>query len=884
MKNEKAREKKRGGFKLIICLLLLILMLVFCFPSFIMANTDNSETAATESGTDTVVGEESVEVKAEDAESKEEINELKEQKGVLLFADNDRELNSLSSPAPATDRVYLSYNKLVRYEGYSTHYFKVKYDGRTKVAYCVQPREKSPSRGTWTAYKYNNKMMMKALYYSYGYPGYDRRMRPYLSKKDIDDDYTDDYGAYALSHMILSYIYDNESINSDAFIGVGRDTKSLVKTVTAKIEKEWPDPPVNQSLSLSRTSVTASWERKTQKQKTPVMKLKGHSDNRIYMTVPAYSTLVKTSGGVTKKYPRGKDNSLKVKVFAGDTFYFTAPPSVKGTYKSPKMEGVLSSFQPYIIKVTGRQNIVFCGVGATSSVSFTINWAKLGTVVVKKSSSDKKTTQNNNSYSLKNAEYGLYKKSTGDLYGKLTTNNLGEASIANVPYGAYYLKEIKAPKGYKKSTSRYDVTLNTSKITKNVYNIPGSFDVDVIVKKTDKESGNTSSAYVPSVKDAHYRINYYDEYFDNVSQLGSIEPERSWVVETDETGNALMDEAHFVEGDNFYKDDEGSSVIPLGTVTVQEIKAPEGYLLDDEIFMKKLSPESAAGAAGEGESKNFELEPVIHEEQLVRGDVEFVKISGKTNKRIKNIPFTLTAQSTGESVTICTDEKGKFSTVTGGTWFGEGEWRDGKGALPYGKYLLTELRCENNIGLQLIENMEIDIKNDGEVVELGRIIDNELKLHTSAADGRDGDRTVAPGSHACITDRVEYSGLKAGRDYIIKGVLMDKEKGKPVIAGNLPVKAEKAFTAAGETGIVDVRFEFDASQLYGKTLVVFEELYYEGQLIAKHDDINSREQTVQIEDIKTGPETGDTTPWFLIVISVTIAAVCGLTCLIRRGE
>ena len=81
-----------------------------------------------------------------------------------------------------------------------------------------------------------------------------------------------------------------------------------------------------------------------------------------------------------------------------------------------------------------------------------------------------------------------------------------------------------------------------------------------------------------------------------------------------------------------------------------------------------------------------------------------------------------------------------------------------------------------------------------------------------------------------------------------------------------------------------MRFEFDASQLYGKTLVVFEELYHEEQLIAKHDDINSREQTVQIEDIKTGPETGDTTPWFLIVISVTIAAVCGLTCLIRRGE
>lgn len=52
-----------------------------------------------------------------------------------------------------------------------------------------------------------------------------------------------------------------------------------------------------------------------------------------------------------------------------------------------------------------------------------------------------------------------------------------------------------------------------------------------------------------------------------------------------------MKEEQKVSGDPFYKNTEGEVVLPLGTVTFQEIKAPEGYLLNNEIFIETVREE-----------------------------------------------------------------------------------------------------------------------------------------------------------------------------------------------------------------------------------------------------------------------------------------------------
>lgn len=822
----------------------------------------------------TSISKTSGDVSGADATAKKEIRELEAENGVLLFADS--RTAAVNNP-PAVDKVELSYSRSVRYEGYSTHFFKVKYDGKTKIGYCVQPKEAPPGQGTWTAQKHSGRLMMKALYYSYGYPGYDKRMRPYISKRDIDDDYTDDDGAYALSHMILSYIYDNESMNSDAFIGVGSQTKKLVKTITDKIEKDWPEPPADHSLSFSKTNVTAKWDKKLGKQVTPEIKLNGHDDNKIYMTVPAYTTMVKESNGNVKKYVRGKDNSVKVKVYGGEKFYFTAPPEVSGTFNSPKMEGSLASFQPYVIKVSGKQDIVFCGVGATAEVSFSIKWADLGNFEMIKSSSNEKITSGNECYSLKDAKYGLYIKSSGKLYAEMITDKSGKAKISNIPVGEYLLKEIKAPKGYAFDTKSYNISIKKGKNSKKVYDAPQNADIGLMVMKKDKETGKASSVYGPSVEGAEYRISYYDGYYDDCEALAEKKAERAWTVKTDKNGEAELTEDYLVEGEDLYKDKSGNTVMPLGTVTIEEVKPPEGYNIDSNVFVRKLAP-------GKKVEKQTELEAVVHQEQLVRGDVEFTKINGRSGEHLADIPFTIVSETTGEKTRGLTDKNGRFSTKENGMWIGEGKKQEGIGALPYGKYHMYEERCENNKGLQLIKDISFEINDANAVLDLGKLLDEELGIKTSAFDSKDKDKTLHQGSELSVTDRVTYYGLEPGRLYLLKGVLIDKTSKKPIMNNGKPVAAELRFTPESAKGSVDVVFNFDGTELGGKSLVVFEELYEDKFMIAEHKDINDSGQTVRVVVPDKAVETGEDTPWFLLIIAVTISAICGLMCLIRRTE
>ena len=198
-----------------ILILLLALLLVCGTPTWANAESSSDLQSIVQTG-------DTVQIEATNATAKNELNELEETGGAVLFSTE-------ASQMAAKDNVELTYTRKIQYEGYFTRNFRVKVDGKTKVAYCVQPKETPPPEGNHTAEDYNNKLMTKALYYSYGYAGYDKHTKQYVSKRDDDDDWTDDDGAYALCHMILSYLYDKSSADSDAFNGVSSDTIKLVK-------------------------------------------------------------------------------------------------------------------------------------------------------------------------------------------------------------------------------------------------------------------------------------------------------------------------------------------------------------------------------------------------------------------------------------------------------------------------------------------------------------------------------------------------------------------------------------------------------------------------------------------------------------------------------
>ena len=108
-----------------------------------------------------------------------------------------------------------------------------------------------------------------------------------------------------------------------------------------------------------------------------------------------------------------------------------------------------------------------------------------------------------------------------------------------------------------------------------------------------------------------------------------------------------------------------------------------------------------------------------------------------------------------------------------------------------------------------------------------------------------------------ITDTVKYSNLHAGRTYVIKGVLMDRTTGKPLLAEGKEVTAQKEFIPEAADGEANVEFVFDASALAGQELVVFEGLYYESEMIAEHKDIDDKGQTIKVVEIKIGTRAAD---------------------------
>ena len=143
------------------------------------------------------------------------------------------------------------------------------------------------------------------------------------------------------------------------------------------------------------------------------------------------------------------------------------------------------------------------------------------------------------------------------------------------------------------------------------------------------------------------------------------------------------------------------------------------------------------------------------------------------------------------------------------------------------------------------------------------------EIHTTAANGTDGSKTMVLGINVTLVDTVTYKGLTAGKTYVLKGTIMDKTSGQ-----SIGVTAETTFTAEAADGSVTVTFTFDTTQLQGKTLVVFETLYdTQGNPIVDHSDLNDEEQTVSVPVQPVIPPvvTGDDSSPMPYVAGLTVA-------------
>ena len=448
----------------------------------------------------------------------------------------------------------------------------------------------------------------------------------------------------------------------------------------------------------------------------------------------------------------------------------------------------------------------------------------------------------------------------GETVKVITTDAKGFATTDadTLPYGDYIIRETKTNGSYLNTSAEMRVQVREDG---KVYSFSAEDDVErggVRLVKTDSETGS----------DPQNGLSFDGTQF----ELKSLNDNPIIVDGKTYAKNQVIDTLVIKDGQAV----TDPHMLPYGTYSVQEVKAPEGYLLDDTVHEFRIVDDGVL------------VNPIDHdgsiENQIMRSDLEFTKKGEDGQDRLAGVAFKLTSEATGESHVVVTDENGYFSSAsswnkhthdtngndwalkadgvidsskldaTAGVWFGDAEADDSKGALPYGTYAIEELRCTANEGYQLIETTVI-VSRDGKVYDFGTLTDVKASITTKAYDPMDGDSLVGMGE-VKVSDKVTYANLFPNRDYKLTAELHDSATGDVLLdASGHPITVEKRFTAQSPTGFEVVEFTIDTIELGGKTVTVYERLYDEGgSLIAEHADKSDVNQQVTVIE----PEIGTT--------------------------
>lgn len=373
--------------------------------------------------------------------------------------------------------------------------------------------------------------------------------------------------------------------------------------------------------------------------------------------------------------------------------YHVAYESLKGILNLPSPP---SDFKVYKAKCPGT-GVSWQGIVTQNQ---TLYWGQnepKGNLTIEKSSANPSITDNNNCYSLEGAEYGLYNSEADankdvNRVGTFTIKADGKANtIKDLKAKTYYLKETKAGKGYALDKKVYSVSVTSGKTeVYKVKDIPQSDPVVIMLRKRDKETGENVPQRDAKLENAEFTVKYYKgEYAEGIDPATQgATPERTWVLKTDEDGFTALDKSLLVSGDEFYYASNGDPTIPVGTVTMQETKAPEGYLLNNEIFVVKVKPE------GNDEILNTYQEPIVPE-QVIKGKIRIAKKDKDTGKVIQVAGTVFDIYFNGQKVSSMTTDETGYATSED---------------LAYGEYVIKEAKAPNGYVVDVNQEAVVDIK------------------------------------------------------------------------------------------------------------------------------------------------------------------------------
>lgn len=329
-----------------------------------------------------------------------------------------------------------------------------------------------------------------------------------------------------------------------------------------------------------------------------------------------------------------------------------------------------------------------------------------GSVRFHKESAMPSISDGNSCYSLDGAEISIYSDADcTDLLDTLTTGEDGYTDYYSTTFRegdsvTLYFKETKAPKGFLINDEVRSITLDSEdSYTETISDMPGNDPITLLLKKQTADghgSGDTR------LEGAEYTVKYYDILLDIDPAIAGNEAKYTWIFRTNERGYIFLADNYLVTGsDGLVKDISGMYTLPLGTITLQETKAPEGYLLNDTVYVAQTVLDSGNNTV---RTTNLPTDDNAAQETPYEGTISIQKFLGgstvKTSEPDAGFEIYLTSAGSYDAApeesrqTITTDANGYAITKR----------------LPYGTYTVHQTKGNNKY--YFVDDMEITISEN----------------------------------------------------------------------------------------------------------------------------------------------------------------------------
>lgn len=269
---------------------------------------------------------------------------------------------------------------------------------------------------------------------------------------------------------------------------------------------------------------------------------------------------------------------------------------------------------------------------------------------------------------------------------------------------SYYAVEMAAPKGFKKYNRPVQMAINGTNggfavLSATISDTPLNDPIGIKVQKKDAVTGQTTN-----MAGAEFTVKYYSGYYYSESELVGKSPERKWVLKTNQNGYTDLSEKNRADsdyGEPFYvtSAENPNPAMPLGTVTIQETKAPTGYKINPELFIRQIKVDEATGSI-----TTFNEIEVPEPRDTVYGNLTIYKTADDSKRganTAKNVWFNVKSDDGVTDENIVTKSQGIDGAAT------LSDLPVYKASGEYVKYIITELGYKNADGTYSIPDRYI---------------------------------------------------------------------------------------------------------------------------------------------------------------------------------